>query len=591
MVDNDTPEIRIHGLAVSPGIAVGPLLITGSSSFEKPSTYSISEKTIESEIERFEKALLKTRFQLLELQKQIVKDIGAKDAGIFDAHLLVLEDHAILEEVMRCLQDTRTNIEAVFYRVIRRYIEGLQKIDDPYLRERVVDVKDVAKRVIQNLDGSAEVEQQHPVASQKHILLSHDLTPSDTAEMNRNFVMGFVTEIGSATSHTAIIARSLGIPAVVGMHGLCASTQTGQTALLDGYNGMLILDPSSATQEEYKQLVARKGCFEEKLNELQQTASRTLDERRITLSANIEFAHEAPHTVENGAEGVGLYRTEFLYMDRQSPPSEEQQTDAYTTVAKASGEHGVIIRTLDIGGDKLYRHMQKDTEPNPFLGWRGIRVSLEKKEMFKTQLRSILKASAQGKVRVMYPLVSCLEELHGANAVLEECKQELQEKGIAFDEEIEVGTMIEVPSAVMVVDFFAAEVDFLSIGTNDLIQYTLAVDRVNEKVASLYQPTHPAILRMIQKVVQAAQANNIWAGICGEMASDIRLLPILVGLELDELSVGSAQIPQVKYALQKLHSGECKTFVEEMMSHQHADTILEASEAIGRRCYPDLFLL
>ena len=578
-------ERRFHGVGVSPGIARGTVFVLRPEDEEPPSR-QIEEWEVPGEIVRFEAALVKTREQILEMQTRIAGAIGAKDASIFDAHLLVVEDRTLIDEVLRTLSRDLWNIEHVFQQVANRYSKTLSEIDDPYLRERALDINDVCRRVVRNLMGhEAKTPAQIDVP---HILVAHNLTPSDTAQLNRHLVLGFATDVGSRTSHTAIMARSLNIPAVVALHNISESLLTGDHVLLDGYSGMVIVNPTDQTLWEYGELEVKKTAVEDKLEALRETASTTLDGRHITLSANIEMPGDVDLVKQSGAEGIGLYRTEFFYLNKEELPNEEEQYENYCIVAREMGQQSVIIRTLDLGGDKFMSALQLPSELNPFLGWRAIRFCLERVDVFKTQLRAILRASALGNIRMMFPMISGVDELRRANAVLEECRQELRDQGIAFNEHMEVGAMIEVPSAALVADLLAKEVDFFSIGTNDLIQYTIAVDRINERIAHLYEPTHPAIIRLIKIIVNAAHAHNLWVGVCGEMAGEIALTPLLVGLGVDELSTGAALVPRVKRAVQSLDIGVCLQLVDEVKNMESAEAILEKCEAIAKAHYPEL---
>jgi phosphotransferase system enzyme I (PtsI) len=580
-----TSEKRYNGAGVSLGIARGTVFVHRPDDAAAPSR-SIAEGEIPGEIARFESALLATRSQILEMQQRIAESTGAKDASIFDAHLLVVEDRTLIDEVLRRLGTDRMNVEHVFQTVAGRYAKTLSEIDDPYLRERALDIHDVTRRVVHNLMGTQARDLSG--VTTPHILIAHNLTPSDTAQLNRALVLGFGTDIGSRTSHTAIMARSLGIPAIVGLHDASSHLVTGDHVLLDGYNGLLVVNPSDQTLWEYGELEIKKTVVEEKLSQLRDTSSTTLDGNHVVLSANIELPEDMELVRQSGAEGVGLYRTEFFYLNKEELPTEEEQYAAYRQVAEAATPHSVIIRTLDLGGDKFMSALHMPEELNPFLGWRAIRFCLERVDVFKTQLRAILRASAAGNVKIMYPMISGVEELRRANVILEECRAELRAEGLAFSAGMEVGAMIEIPSAAISADILAKEVDFFSIGTNDLIQYSIAVDRLNEHIAHLYEPTHPAIIRLIRMTVEAAHANGLWVGVCGEMAGDIVLTPLLIGLGVDELSAGAGSVPRVKRAVQSLDASACRQLVEEIQRLDSAAAILAKCSAAARAHYPEL---
>src|SRR5204862_2956029 len=563
--DNAKPETRIQGIGVSPGVARGALYVAEDDR-DEIARHRIEPSEIPNEIGRFETALIQTRSQILEMQERIAQSIGAKDAGIFDAHLLVVEDRTLIDEVLRKLQNDLCNVEFVFQEVATHYATTLSEIDDPYLRERALDIQDVTRRVVRNLQGKAPKDflgLTHP-----HILLAHNITPSDTATMNRQYVLGLATDLGSRTSHTAIMARSLNIPAVVGLHDARETLKSAREVLLDGYNGLLILDPTPETLWHYGELEHKRALVTEQLTGLRETKSTTRDGRHIVLSANIELPDEVEAAPRNGAEGIGLYLTEFLYLNSTTRPSEEEQYATYRKVAEQVRPHPLIVRTFDLGGDKIAGAVDSGDELNPFMGERAIRFCLEHSDMFKAQLRAIIRASAVGNVKIMFPMISGLEELRRALACLDECKAELEREGQAFNQETEVGAMIEIPSAAISADRLAREVDFFSIGTNDLIQYAIAVDRVNERIAHLYEPTHPAVLRLLKMVADAAHANDIWVGVCGEMARDVALIPILIGLGMDELSVGATSVPRVKMAVRSLAMPECQQLVNEVLQLQ-----------------------
>src|ERR1043166_5403747 len=579
-------EIRFRGAGVSPGIAHGVIHVVRDD-FDDVVRYHIEPAQIGNEIGRFEAALVQTRVQILEMQQKIAEAIGAKDAAIFDAHLLVVEDRTLIDEVLKRLETEHCNVECVFQEVASNYAETLSKIDDPYLRERALDIQDVTRRIVPNLQGKAP----KPLMStgDAHILVAHNLTPSDTATMNRQLVLGIATDLGSRTSHTAIIARSLGIPAVVGLHDATQKLESGQDVLLDVYPGVMIVDPSTESLSYYGEVELRKGLVKKELTQLRARTSITSDGRHIVLSANIELPSDVDAVAENGAEGVGLYRTEFLFVNRDSLPTEEEQYETYRKVAERVHPNPLIIRTFDLGGDKLaVGTVDIGDELNPFLGWRAIRFCLENIDIFKTQLRAILRASAVGNVKIMYPMISGVDELRRANVILEECCAELRAEGVSFKEDLEVGAMIEIPSAAIAADILAKEVDFFSIGTNDLIQYSIAVDRLNEHIAHLYEPTHPAIIRLIRMTVDAAPAHNLWVGVCGEMGGDIALTPLLLGLGVDELSTGAALVPRVKRAVQALDISACLQLIEDVKSLDSAAAILAKCEEVARAHYPEL---
>ena len=579
-------ELVHQGLGVSPGIADGEVVVHWQDEEEIP-LRKITLEQIPDEIARFESALIATRKELLDIQQKIAEAIGSKDASIFDAHLLVVEDRTLIDEALRGLERDLHNIEFVFHQVAEKYCRTLAAIDDPYLQERVVDIEDVTRRVVQHLLGKSQ-EKLHRL-DRPHIIVARNLTPSDTALINRQLVQGFVTEQGSRTSHSAIMARSLGIPAIVALSGICSKLTTGDRVLLDGYSGKMVANPNEQTRFDYGHLEKQKFVVEQELESIRTTSSETLDGRHIILSANIELPSEIESVGTSGAEGVGLFRTEFLFLNRSIPPSEDEQYEAYKLVAEKCKPHGAIIRTLDVGGDKLMHLSDAAEEDNPFLGCRAIRLCLNEPEMFKTQLRAILRASAHGRVRIMYPMISQIEEVRRANALLEECREDLTTRGIPQAQKLEIGTMIEVPAAALIADQLAREVDFFSIGTNDLVQYVMAADRGNERIAELYQSTHPSVLRLIRMVAEAAHEQGIWIGMCGEMASDIQLTPLLLGLGLDELSVVTAAVPRVKKAVQSLDLTDCRKLAEHVDTMTSSSEIEETCREYAKQRYPQLF--
>jgi phosphotransferase system enzyme I (PtsI) len=552
-------EIILKGIGVSPGVAIGPLYRVDLE--EVPlSERELAPDEISSEILRFEASIIETRRQINAIQGNVRRAIGDYDANIFDVHKMVLDDGAFIEEAIRKIQGERKNAEAAVRIVANRYSEALSLVEDEYLRERVADVKDVARRVLRNLTGG----KGHMLDGlrERSIVVAPDLAPSETASLRKDMVMGFATDMGSSTSHTAIMARALGIPAVVGLGDIAAQVTPGETVLMDGTEGIVILRPTRRSLSKYGKLAAARKTIQSGLNHLRDQPAETLDGCRKVLSANIELVDEIGAVKKYGAEGVGLFRSEYLYITRNELPTEEEQLAAYREVATLLSPAPVIIRTVDLGGDKFASAVKMPQEINPFLGFRAIRFCLAQPEIFKTQLRAILRASAFGKVRMMYPMISNVDEVVRANTLLEECRKELRKRHVAFDESMEVGVMIEIPSAALTADLIARHVSFFSIGTNDLVQYTLAVDRVNDRVAHLYEPTHPAVLKLIKHTIDAGHGRNIWVGICGQMAGDPLLTPLLIGLGIDELSMAPASVPAVKNIIRSITVEQAQVLAE-----------------------------
>ena len=583
---NRSGELVLRGVAASPGVSRGKILVVTDS---QPTidTRAIDPSEIESEIQRLEQALVDTRFEVQKLQNLLAEGIGFKDAAIFEVHLLILEDPVLLNETSRRIREQSQNAGIAFGEVARQYTEMLGSLNDPFFRERAADIRDVTQRVLHRLSGTQSAA--HPPALQEPVIIvSHDLTPSMTAQLDRRFVRGFATDVGSRTSHTAILARSLGIPAVVGLHAITQQVLGGQPALLDGHTGVVFVNPTDQTLFEYGQLARRRVQIEERLAELRDQPAVTLDGCRVLLSANIELAEDASGVREAGADGVGLFRTEYLFLQGQSLPDEEAQYGAYRSVAQSLHPEPTIIRTLDIGGDKFSPHLQMPKEVNPSLGWRAIRFCLQERDLFRTQLRAILRASAHGNVKLMYPMVSGVDELVQANQLLASCKEELAREGLAFNPDIEVGAMIEIPSAVLVARHLAKHVQFFSIGTNDLIQYSLAIDRLNDRIAHLYEPTHPAVLHSIQMTVEAARSAGLWVGVCGEMASDPALVPLLLGLGVHELSVAPASVPRIKHVVRACRLDDARALAQWALEQPSGAEILGRAEAFARKITPDL---
>ncbi|HWW02235.1 MAG TPA: phosphoenolpyruvate--protein phosphotransferase [Candidatus Acidoferrum sp.] len=582
-------EKTFRGIPVSAGVCRGKILVLHRN---RPSIARrlVAEPQLPEEVSRLERALVETRHQILDVQRRVSEAMGAEEGSIFDAHLLVLEDRTLMDEVVRLIQKEKVNAEYAFHSVAERYAATLGAIEDDYLRERATDMRDVTARVLNNLLGlDADVDLRH--LKEPCIIISHDLTPSNTAQLDKRNVLGFATDVGSKTSHTAIMARSLRIPAIVGLKDASAQLQTGEYALLDGFTGVIIANPTDQTLFEYGQIIRKQVTLQEKLRDVVLKPAVTLDGHRVFLSANIESPSDAEAVKANGAEGVGLFRTEYLFINRELPPGEEQQYQAYREAARALKPLPVVIRTMDLGGDKLLAHMPVPVprEMNPFLGWRAIRFCLQERDIFREQLRAILRASAEGNIKIMFPMISGLEELKEAIALVEEFKAELRQENIAFDEHLEIGAMIETPSAVMVADALAKRLKFFSIGTNDLIQYSLAVDRMNEKIAHLYEPTHPAIVRLIKATVDAAHNQKVWVSVCGEMASDPVLAPLLLGLGVDELSVAPPLVSPVKFLVRRLKMSEAKEVADFALQCESTSEILSRSQDLARQIAPSLF--
>jgi phosphotransferase system enzyme I (PtsI) len=558
-------EIVVQGISASQGIAYGQVFVYLQSKVHIPS-YQVDPAKRLDEIARFDKALLVTRQQIAKIQDEVEKNLGKNEAMIFDAHLLVIEDQALISETIREFETTGVNIETCFDNVSKKYIQAFSEIDDEYLRERAADIRDVAQRVLQNLLGQGESDLSHLVA--KRIVIANDLSPSDSAGIDRGAGMAIVTDSGSKTSHAAIVARSMRVPAVVGVRDLTARAKTGDWAVVDGYEGVVILNPSEKTLFLYGKIQLQKKSVESRLLEANRQKSVTLDGVDVTLMANIEKVEEVALVKEYFAQGVGLYRTEYLFLNASRIPTEQEQFLAYKAIVEGLAPNPVIIRTLDLGADKP---MTSDPEmfpkeDNPFMGFRAIRFCLEHKDLFKDQLRAILLASHYGKAKLMYPMISGTDELEQANAVLGECKAELRSRGQPFDEAIEVGAMIEIPSAAATIDLLAKQCAFFSIGTNDLIQYLLAIDRGNDRIAHLYEPAHPAVLRTVKRIVEDAHRFGTPVSVCGEMAGDPVFAALLLGLGIDSLSMAPPLLPAVKFLVRAMRMSEARSLAADVLA-------------------------
>jgi len=531
------------GIPASPGIVIGQAYVINKKSAEITKR-AVAPEHIDAEIQRLRKAVEKTKIDIMSIKEKVIYDIGNSEADIFNAYLMLLEDRMFAGKSETIIKTESVNAEYALMQVLKEYAEFFNKISDSYLKERGRDISGLVEKIIKNLAELKTKDSDAP--AEKYIVVAHDLTPADTAEMDKGKVMGFVTEIGGATSHTAIVARSLEIPAVVGVRDITATLNTGDVLILDGEKGIVAVNPGAKVMNAYKEEQKKYTLKLRMLKRLKTLEAVTVDKHRVELNANIEFPEEIGAVIENNADGVGLFRTEFIYMNKMNLPSEEEQFESYKTVISKMGGKSVTIRTMDIGGDKFLPYFKIMPEQNPFLGLRAIRLSLANQNIFRLQLRAILRASAFGKAKIMFPMISVIEEIEEAKKILEEVKFELKSKKVPFDEHIKVGTMIEVPSAVLMSAEIARHVDFFSIGTNDLIQYTVAVDRGNEAVSHLYDGLNPAVLRSIKMTVDSAHRNGIKVSVCGEMAGQPYLAFLLIGLGVDELSGNAASLLSVK---------------------------------------------
>jgi phosphotransferase system enzyme I (PtsI) len=582
-------EIMLKGIGVSSGVATGPVFLLTTEAEDRVVERDINEDEIAREIGRFEESLIATRHQIHEIQKQVEAALGPESASIFDAHLLVVDDRALVEEVIRGLKVHKKNVETVLRMVAERYAEALLKVQDDYLRERAVDVKDVTRRILRNLSGASSTSLAQ--LTTPHILVANDLAPSEAATLDKTKILGFATDLGSPTSHTAIMARALGIPAVVGMHDISVRVTSGEPLLIDGNTGVVMIHPSHESLERYGKVEASRRVILNQLEQLKSQPAETRDGYAVALSCNIELPADVEMVRRVGGSGVGLFRTEYLYLAQKGLPTEDDQAAIYQQVASELAPGPVVIRTLDLGGDKFLSQLKTPAEINPFMGWRAIRFCLAQPEIFKTQLRAILRASTNENVKIMYPMISNLDELLRANQLLDECKLELDAKKIPFNPEIDIGIMIEVPSAALTAHLLAPHVRFFSLGTNDLVQYTLAVDRVNERIAYLYEPTHPAILRLIKNTIDVGHEHGIWTGICGEMAGNPLLVPLLIGLGVDEFSVSPSSVLVVKDVIRKLRYSQAEELAETVMASGTGSDVMSRCRALVREIAPEILEL
>jgi phosphotransferase system enzyme I (PtsI) len=577
---------RLKGIPVSPGFVMGKALVLHRGSHFEIPFRKVERENIPHEIARFEDAITRTRAEILGIRKRLTAQMGREHSDIFNAHLLILEDRTMIEDVIAQIKEQCASADSAFSTVMQRYFQAFSNIGDEYLRERVSDIRDVGRRLLQNLGGEEKLSLDN--LKEDVILIAHDLSPSETATMNKERVLAFVTEVGGPTSHTAILGRSLEIPAIVGVDKVTAHVNTGDRVAVDGTHGVIIINPDEKAIEEATQLERRFTELVTELDKLKELPAETPDGHRIKLAANIEFHDEIPSVISHGAEGIGLYRTEYFYLNRRDLPTEDEQYDAYCQVVRKMKPHEVIVRTLDLGGDKFLSSLDVPHEMNPFLGWRAIRFCLTRTDIFKAQLRAILRASVEGNLKIMYPMISNVNEIKRANELLAECRSELQKEGKLFDPNLEVGAMIEIPSAALTSDILAKEVNFFSIGTNDLIQYALAVDRGNEKIAYLYEPTHPAILKLIKLVVDNGHAAQRWVGCCGEMAGDPEAAVLLMGLGIDEISASPSALPKVKKIIRSIPFSQAKVMAAQALEFHTGSEVHHYVREEIRKIAPEL---
>jgi phosphotransferase system enzyme I (PtsI) len=557
------------GIAAAPGIVIGRAVVKTEAAIRYT---RVTVQDVSAELERFRNSVQEAVRELELMKEKTRREIGEEEAKIFAAHQLFLQDPEFVGAVESKIESERINAEAALEEVRDGFVAIFESMDNEYMRERAADLRDVSQRVLKKLLGIDE----HPMADLDGpvVLVVHDLTPSDTAQLDREKVKGFVTNIGGRTSHSAIMARSMEIPAVVGLSDITEQIQTGDMVIVDGLEGDVYIRPEPAVIQAYEEKQKAYWRQKEMWARLVKEATITADGHRVELAANIGNPQDAVQAVENGAEGIGLFRTEFLYMGRDQFPTEEEQFEAYKSVVTTMGqERPVVIRTLDIGGDKELSYLSLPKELNPFLGYRAIRLCLDRTDLFRTQLRALLRASAFGNLKIMYPMIATLGELRKANQLLEEVKAELRGANVPFNEKLEVGIMIEVPAAAMIADQLAKEVDFFSIGTNDLIQYTMAADRMNEQVSYLYDPFHPAVLRLIHHVIKAAHQEGKWVGMCGEMAGEEHAIPILLGLGLDEFSMSATSILRARYLLKQLKYAKLQDVAKHVLTLESGEEI------------------
>lgn len=570
----------ITGIAASPGVVFGKALVLK----EEPivlTSQKISADQVEAEKAKFFAGREKAAAQLTAIKEKARRTLGEEKEAIFEGHLMILEDEELEEEILAYLEDNLVAADVAASKIIDMQASMLADIDDEYLKERAGDIRDIGNRLIRNILNMHIVDLGD--IQEESILIAYDLTPSETAQLNLDKVLGFITDIGGRTSHTSIMARSLELPAIVGTNNITSLVKTGDLIILDATNNQIHINPSNDQVEAFKAQLAKEQAEKAELAKLKDLPAETLDGHRIEVVGNIGTIRDVDGVLRNGGEGVGLYRTEFLFMDRNQLPTEEEQFEAYKEVVEAMNGKLVVLRTMDIGGDKELPYLDLPKEMNPFLGWRAVRIGLVRREILDTQLRAVLRASAFGKLAVMFPMIISVEEIRELKGIIASLKEQLRAEGKAFDENIQVGVMVETPSAAVNARHLAKEVDFFSIGTNDLTQYTLAVDRGNEIIAHLYNPLTPSVLNLIKQVIDASHAEGKWTGMCGELAGDVRATALLLGMGLDEFSMSGISVPHVKKLVRSLKFAEAKALADEALQQPTAADIEKLVDAFYQK--------
>ncbi len=561
----------ISGILASPGIAFGKALLLKEDEIVIDRK-KISADKVDQEVERFLSGRAKASAQLEAIKTKAGETFGEEKEAIFEGRIMLLEDEELEQEIIALIKDKHMTADAAAHEVIEGQATALEELDDEYLKERAADVRDIGKRLLRNILGLAIIDLS--AIQEEVILVASDLTPSETAQLNLQKVLGFITDAGGRTSHTSIMARSLELPAIVGTGSVTAQVKNGDYLILDAVNNQVYVNPTNDVIEQLRAVQEQVATEKAELAKLKDLPAITLDGHQVEVCANIGTVRDVEGAERNGAEGVGLYRTEFLFMDRDALPTEEEQFAAYKAVAEACGSQAVIVRTMDIGGDKELPYMNFPKEENPFLGWRAVRIAMDRKEILRDQVRAILRASAFGKLRIMFPMIISVEEVRALRKEIEIYKQELRDEGKAFDESIEIGVMVETPAAATIARHLAKEVDFFSIGTNDLTQYTLAVDRGNDMISHLYQPMSPSVLNLIKQVIDASHAEGKWTGMCGELAGDERATLLLLGMGLDEFSMSAISIPRIKKIIRNTNFEDAKVLAEQALAQPTTDELM-----------------